>query len=372
MRQALTIRSSVLEGYAALAREAGLDPAHMAKAVGLTPKVISSPDSVIPARKVYRLLELSAAQSKLDDFGLRLSQRRGLSHLGVLGLQVRDEADVRSALRRIVAKLDLHSTCTHLSVDEHGETAVLTLTLLADGEPTFRQGTELAVAQLFRDLVALIGPGWRPLGVQFIHAAGRSPRAVRALFDCPVHFAGERNAIIVRSADLDRPVHGADAGFKTYADALASGRSSLADRISVDSTRQAVAHLLSRGRCTSYAVAERLGVDRRTLHRRLATAGTSFSQILDDLRFELTKQYLDAGRLSMTEIAGLVGFNSSGSLSRWFSRCCGCSPTSWRLDANRDEPESSNERPSRQVRSSESRREAQTAAAAQRKSRRHR
>jgi AraC-like DNA-binding protein len=327
MDRPLTIRSSVLIGYSTLARSVGLDPTRMATRAGVNLRALTTPDAIVPARGAYRLMELSARESGVEDFGLRLARQRGLSHLGALGLVTRDEPDVRSALGRIVSGLNLHSTCTRLDVQVGGDIAILALTLLADGELAIRQATETAVAQLFRDLVVLLDPRWRPLNVQFIHAAGTNTRSHRAMFGCPVTFSSERNAIIMRSSDLDRPVSGADPGFRTYADALASGLAPVEDRNSVALTKQAIASLLPKGTCTSRAVAQLMGIDRRTLQRRLGEADTDFSAILASIRSELAEQYLRAGSVSMADISTLLGFNSPRSFSRWFSERYGCTPT---------------------------------------------
>jgi AraC-like DNA-binding protein len=330
MDRPLTIRSAVLIGYSTLARSVGLDPARMAKQAGVSLAALTAPDAIVPARSAYRLLELSASESGVEDFGLRLAQQRGLSHLGALGLVSRDEPDVRSALGRIASGLNLHSTCTRLDVQVGGDVAILALTLLADGEAVIRQATETAVSQLFQDLVALQDRRWRPLNVQFIHAAGTNTRSHRAMFGCPVAFSGEQNAIIMRSSDLDRPVSGADPGFRTYADALASRLAPVEDKNSVAPTKQAIASLLPKGTCTSRAVAQLMGIDRRTLQRRLGEADTDFSAILFSMRMELAEQYLRAGSLSMADISTLLGFNSPRSFSRWFSERYGCTPTRWR------------------------------------------
>ena len=330
MRRAPTIRSAVLSGYWSLAREVGLDPDRLAEQAGVEPAALLTPDAVVRARCAYRLLELSAAESGLDDFGLRLARRRGLSHLGALGLQVRDEPTVRSALARITSGLKVHSTCSRVDIDEGVDATVLTITLLADGEPVIRQALETAVGSVFQDLVALLGSRWRPSRVQFIHSAGKNVRSHRLMFGCPIEFSTDRNAIVMRSSDLDQPVHGADPGFKAYADAIVSGRSPIAGRVSPELVKQALATLLPQGAGTTPAIARELGVDRRTLHRHLDQAGTDFSTVLSAMRAELAEQYLRGAVLSMTEIAPLLGFASLGSFSRWFATRYGSTPTQWR------------------------------------------
>ncbi|HSV82200.1 MAG TPA: AraC family transcriptional regulator, partial [Ramlibacter sp.] len=270
--QRLRLRSAALSGFPELARSLGLDPAALARQAGLRLASLASPDVLIPARAAYRLMELAAAASGAEDVGLRLARRRGLSHLGMLGLLARDEADVGAALRRIIVGMNLHSNCVTLDLREDDDVAMLTLEVLPDGEPVIRQSTEAGLGLLFQILVALLGPQWRPLQVQFVHARGASDRPHRALFGCPVRFSLDSNAVFLRRADLARPVPGADAGFRRFAPSAAAAGQAPDGRITPERVRQAMRLLLPGGACTSTAVAARLGVDRRTLHRHLARA----------------------------------------------------------------------------------------------------
>jgi len=326
----LVVRSASISGFAELARSLGLDPGAIAREVGLGTRCLTTPDALVPARRAYRLLERAAAASGVADFGLRLARKRGLSHLGVLGLLARDEPDVRSALRRIIGGLNLHSTCVALDLSEQGEVALLTLTMLSDGEAEIRQAREAALALLYQILAALLGPAWRPLHVSFVHAAGKSTRAHRAMFRCPVSFSAPGNLIVLRADDLNQAVPGSDAGFRPYAGLHAAALLPVDGRVTPQRLRQTLLLLMPSGSCTSRAAAEQLGMDRRTLHRHLAQADTRFGAVLAELRAELATQTLEAGLLSLTDIAALLGFNSLSSFSRWFAAEHGMAATAWR------------------------------------------
>ena len=59
---------------------------------------LAAQDRRSPAGAAVRLVEISAAASGRDDFGLRLAGFRRLANLGPLALAIREEPDVRSAL----------------------------------------------------------------------------------------------------------------------------------------------------------------------------------------------------------------------------------------------------------------------------------
>ncbi len=325
----LLIRSSAIAGYPALARSLGLDPARLARRARLNLSSLSSPDHQIPARGAYRLLELSATASGVADFGLRLAatHTRGLSHLSALGLLARDEPDVRRALRRIVDNINLHSTCIALSLQEAQGIAVAGMTLLPDGEPVIRQSVEAALGRLCRTLSGLLGPRWHPITVQFVHSIAGSDLAYRRFFGCPVGFSAVQNAIVLRSAELDLTMPGSDTGFVGRAVGLASLTMPIARKAGVDRVRRSILLLMPTGRCTSHAVADQLGIDRRTMHRHLAAVGRDFTGVLNELRMELARHYLSAGDLRVTDVASQLGFNSPSSFSRWFAAHAGHAPT---------------------------------------------
>ena len=91
-------RSQILTGFAPLARSLGLVPERLARSVGLDLSSLNDLDARISAKAFTDLLQRSAALSKLEDFGLRLAESRELGILGPVGIVIRQETDLRSAL----------------------------------------------------------------------------------------------------------------------------------------------------------------------------------------------------------------------------------------------------------------------------------
>ena len=68
----------------------------------------------------------------------------------------------------------------------------------------------------------------------------------------------------------------------------------------------------------------------RTLSRKLAEEGTSFAEILDQLRAALAKRYLHDETLPVSEIAWLLGYREVSSLTHAFQRWTGTTPRRFR------------------------------------------
>ncbi len=77
-------------------------------------------------------------------------------------------------------------------------------------------------------------------------------------------------------------------------------------------------------------VAQRLNVSARTLQRRLREGGTSYTKLVDEIRFKLACRLLDAPRTSITDVAAAVGYGDSSSFSRSFARWSGMQPKAYR------------------------------------------
>ncbi|MDH3993112.1 MAG: helix-turn-helix transcriptional regulator, partial [Gammaproteobacteria bacterium] len=57
---------------------------------------------------------------------------------------------------------------------------------------------------------------------------------------------------------------------------------------------------------------------------------SSFKQLLQDVREEMSQRYLDDPRLAITEIALLLGYSDQASFSNAFKTWRGCAPSEYR------------------------------------------
>lgn len=329
-KQASFVRAAVLTGYAEVARSVGLDPRRMLKGTGLHQFKLDNPDVLIPAAPVFELLERSATTAGVEDFGLRMATKRQLAHIGPISLLLREEPTVRHAVKAFERHFLLYSEVLAFQLEERKDTAVLRAQVALVTGRGARQAAELVIGILFRTMNALAGDAWAPEYVSFSHGApiGRTLHAgffrTRTLFD------NGFDGVILRPSGMDAPILTADATMGRYVKQYLEGiiaRPAVAIDLSV---RQLVLALLPSGRCTSELVARHLGIDRRTIHRRLELRGKTFSALVNDLRMELARRHIATERRSLTETAGLLGFTGLSPFSRWFRSQFGTSATNWR------------------------------------------
>jgi len=77
-------------------------------------------------------------------------------------------------------------------------------------------------------------------------------------------------------------------------------------------------------------VAAQMAISSRTLRRRLLAEGSSFQQLLDEVRHQLALDYLRRTRMSTEDIAAALGFSDAANFRHAFKRWSGLSPAAWR------------------------------------------
>lgn len=80
------------------------------------------------------------------------------------------------------------------------------------------------------------------------------------------------------------------------------------------------------------SVAELLHMSDRTLKRQLAAEGTSFSTLVDEVRYRHATSLLSRTDYSLEQIADELGYSDVANFSRAFKRWSGRSPSNWRKD----------------------------------------
>ena len=150
-------------------------------------------------------------------------------------------------------------------------------------------------------------------------------------FDCPVLFDQPYSALIVPLPYLQLPLRQADAQLLRTLEEHALGLMATLEDASLEQrVKSCLRQLLKEGLPRKEQVAEQFAVSVRTLQRQLHQAGTTYQQILDDLRQELAEHYLLRSDLAIQDIACYLGFTESRSFHRSFKSWTGQTPGEFR------------------------------------------
>jgi AraC-like DNA-binding protein len=79
-------------------------------------------------------------------------------------------------------------------------------------------------------------------------------------------------------------------------------------------------------------VAALFSMHSRTLNRRLNAFGTSFRDLVDEVRFEIARQMLEDSSMDVTQIADMLDYADASAFTRAFRRWSGATPARWRAE----------------------------------------
>ncbi|MBO0128990.1 AraC family transcriptional regulator [Agrobacterium sp. OT33] len=238
--------------------------------------------------------------------------------------------DYRDGLSRI-ARFKRLCTPEQLHFSEEGGECTVMFEWLYATEPE----PSIAVDVDFATLVELgrRGTGQRltPVRVEFQRADPKSDMH-RSYFGCPIRYGQSRNALILKSADLDRPFPGHNPELlELLTPALASALGEIQARSSIrEQVKVVLRRNLASGRPELSDVAFDIGMSERTLQRRITDEGTTFRELLVEARQELGRQLLSDPLAEIEEVACLLGYQDTSSFYRAFRDWEGVTPNRWR------------------------------------------
>lgn len=324
------VRAAALSNFVEVARQVGLDPIAAVRSVGLDPRALAEPEMRVPAAEVAQLLERSAEAADCPTFALRMVRSRQLAQFGAISLLLTHQATLREALATIIEYRNLLNESLAMSLEEHGDLVILREELVVAPGAPMRQAYELAIGVMFRVCDALLGGRWRPYSVNFTHAAPADLSAHRSVFGANLEFGSEFNGIVFGAADLDRPNPTADLALAEYARTFVDSLPKAHGGSTAREVSKAIYLLLPVGRASIVQVAQGLGVNARTLQRRLAAEGEAFSELVDRVRRDLAVRYVANPAYSLAQVARMLGYGQHSSFTRWFGGEFGLSPAAWR------------------------------------------
>lgn len=94
--------------------------------------------------------------------------------------------------------------------------------------------------------------------------------------------------------------------------------------------RAPICPYLAQGHPHLSLVAEIVGMSERTLQRRLAQSGSTYSEIVQETRFSIASDLLTDSDLNIADIALAAGYENAPHFSRAFKRLMGMTPRDYR------------------------------------------
>ena len=313
------------------AEAAGLDAGRLLEDAGIAAVVLGDVDARVPSGAVLQLWRSVSQELADPDFGLHLGEQERPGPVGLVAHLFIHSPTLGEAFATMCRYVRLMNDSATLELTVGADGSSLTYRVEAAVRPP-RQLTDWVFAAMVVAGRRVTGVNWLPRAVHFEHPQPGDCTEYRRLFACPLSFGAPTNMLqlgadvtALESRLADRPL---TAVLRRFAD-------DLVDRLPqrdpfVGQLRRTLADMLPGGEPGIPAVADRLAVGRRTLQRRLNTLGTSYTQVLAELRSELAELHLARSEYTIGEVSLLLGYSDPSVFYRSFRKWNQMTPSQYR------------------------------------------
>lgn len=284
----------------------------------------------MPIALAQEMLRGAVALTQEDNLGLLAARETEMGSFEVLEYVASSAPTWREALETIFRYSHLMNEAADFRLEEHNGKAHV---ILASTIPLERVGVDFQTAAFLIAVQRWLQPPPSEAEVWFTYPRPpdtseheRTFGDARIVFDAPWNgFVFDAARLETRLATNDPSLHRV---LREHADRL------LVELAPGDSMVQRVrAHILeslAKGPVSAAETAALMHVTRRTLTRRLRQEGTSFTELLEDVRRGSATHYLQTTDYSVEDIAFLLGFSGASPFVRAFKRWTGQSPQAYR------------------------------------------
>ena len=330
LREEATVRIGPVLAIPGVLRRLGADPAKVLAEAGVDIALFEDPENLISYAARGRLFAHCVAATGCSHFGLLLGQQGGLHNLGLVGLLVKYSPDVGTALRNLVRHFHLHARGAALDLAVDRDRVTFGFGVYQPQVEAIDQVGDGAVATMFNAMRGLCGRDWTPVEVRFAHRKPQDVGPYRRFFRAPLRFDAEHYGLVFGADWLDHPLPEADPELRR----ILQKEIDVLEARHGDEFLEQVRSVLRTALVTDHGKADQVAalfsMHSRTLSRRLNDFGTSFRQLVDEVRFAIARQMLEDSAMDVAQIAELLDYADASALTRAFRRWSGTTPARWR------------------------------------------
>jgi AraC-like DNA-binding protein len=313
-------------------RERGVPLGRLLAAADIKASRLEDVNDHVPLRSYVSLFEAAAELAGDPLLGLALSATAGPETLGALGFLFLSSETLGQGLTNLCRYVSAVQDATANAVEVEGGLATIVYQISDDRIAPRHQDAEYSLGVIIRLVRAYAKGRCDPMEVHLEHGPKAPRRSYEHAFGCPVYFRQTRNAVVLNAADLDiRSVALSDALAEILETQLRdrvesrSRMQSVGDRVLGALTPTSIQQKVSFGH-----LAQEMRISPSTLYRRLNSENKSFQRLLNDRREALAKRLLANSRMSIAEIASVLGYAENASFTRAFRRWTKVSPRQYR------------------------------------------
>ena len=330
------IRTGLIRGTVMYAIARGVTMARIKEATGLSERDFIDQDGWLPQEVMPALWRLIAAACPDQVVSLPMARVAPFSHFGPLTFLLRHAEDRCGALQAFIRYHSVLSDSLSAELLADGPETALRLSHPMD-ELDGGHAAEMGMGLAVRQLRELLGMDDGLLRIEFRHQPFGPLAEYERFFAVPVLFGKTHNAIWFDTGSLDKPAGEPDPQLyrfiETQLEAVRERLQAIEAPDELSAVRSAITSNAARSEFSAEALARRMGMSLRKLQRLTRAAGTTVRTLLEEAREAHARQLLSDSRLSIEEVAFLLGYSEDRAFRRAFKRWTGQTPAQLRRSA---------------------------------------
>ena len=310
----------------------GVDADALLAEVGVEKELLDDPDARLPEQSVKQLWGRAYEASGDPDLALHAAEILPIGAYRVIDFMAWHAPTVGDAFAEVSRYFAIISTAVKLPVTESAATMDVTIDP-ADGSGTLtRPYVEYVLAAMFLRIREATGIPFPLASVEFAFPEPPSIAEHERIFACEVRFGAQADRLrIPREAWASRNTRAQPELFGVLLEHARTLQAKVPhEPEELARVREAIADALRSGEPSLSHIAKQLAMSPRTLQRRLGEHELRFADLLDTTREGLARSYLNDRKISMAEVAYLLGYSEQSAFNRAFKRWTGVSPTQFR------------------------------------------
>ncbi|MDJ0806828.1 MAG: helix-turn-helix domain-containing protein [Gammaproteobacteria bacterium] len=285
---------------------------------------LSVTENYVPVKLMYRLFDKIKCSEGIDDFFKVFARQVKLQSLSDWGETLAIAPDVLSACQIAVEFDNVVQTHERMHFKINGPVSRLSQYYQDQPQAGRDYAVYLNFCLMLNGFKLAGGPGWYPLEIHLqSHEAPSFDYLLPPGYQTKIYLGQPMTSVVFPTSLLSRAM-------------LADGRREVGRKefIKPQSLNQIIELLMASSLNGQVAhletVSEMLEVSPRTLRRRLAEQGTSFSRLVDQWRFKTCLGLLEQENLLLLEISERLGYANVPNFERAFKRWTGQTPGTYR------------------------------------------
>lgn len=305
----------------------GFDPQAILERAGIPRSALEDTRVRLPQGRFEALWHAAIEATGDPAIALRVSTLVKPSTLGVIGYLASASESPRNAFELVQGLTPLLWEDFACDLESDDEVAFIRCRAVGHGRAS-RFTTEYAIGLTVTMSRALGAARSDPLEARFSHSAPAYADEYERILRLPVRFDAGEDGVLFPISTMDSSNPSADAALRQLLERYAADQLAriLSNAPLPQRIRAYVLSALPSGSLTADSVAAQFSMSSRTLRRRLQDEGTSYQEILDDVRAELARRYLTREKRGVDEVSFLLGFSDPSAFAKAFRRWTGRTP----------------------------------------------